>query len=131
MTQRAEIAGGVEDPRQHLVGDLEDLEQHGIPRRRPELSPRCRRGVSRKAGAEAVAQERIDGPHPQRPASKRTLYAGVVLEQPGELAGREVGIERESALALDLLATAVALEPVQHLLRALVLPGHDRRKWAA
>ena len=58
------------------------------------------------------------------PASRARCDRVVVLEQPGELRGREVGVEGQAAAALDLLL-AVA-DAVENLLRALVLPHDDR-----
>ena len=51
----------------------------------------------------------------------------VVLEQPGELPGREVRVERQAA-RFRIVCRARRLEPVEHLLGALVLPRHHRRQ---
>ena len=65
------------------------------------------------------------------PASTAADDALVVLQQPGELAGGEVGVERQPAALAHSLGAPVGLERVEHLLRALVLPGHDRRERVA
>ena len=49
-----------------------------------------------------------------------------MLEQPGQLAGGEVGVERHPAPLPDLLGAALRLEAIEDLLGALVLPGDDR-----
>ena len=58
------------------------------------------------------------------PASRARRDLVRVLEQPGELGGREVGVEGKAARRLHLLL-AIG-EPIEHLLRALVLPDDDR-----
>ena len=102
--------------------------QGGIPLRRPELRPRCGGGVGREPGAETVAEERVDGSHPGGPDLDRLGEVIVMLEQPGKLAGREVGVQRHPAAFPDLVGPALGLEPVEYLLGALVLPGDDRRE---
>ena len=79
-----------------------------------KLCPGRGRGVGRKTGAEPVAQERIDRPHAQRARVTGLRHGLVVLEQPGQLARREVGVQRQAAAAADLLL--IVAEPVQDLL---------------
>ena len=77
-----------------------------------------------KPGAEAVAQEGVDRSHAQRAGLARLLDLLLVLEQPGQLGGGEVRVERKAAERADLLLRRS--HPVEHLLRALVLPDDDR-----
>ena len=107
-------------------GHAEDLEQRRVPLGSAELGPRRGRRIGGEPGAEPVAEERVDGAQPQGPGVARPADRLVVLEQPGELAGREVGVERHAAALAHLVGASIGLEPVQHLLRALVLPGDDR-----
>ncbi len=104
----------------------EDLEQRGVPLRRAELRARRGRGVGREAGAQAVAEERVDGAHPSGAGLDRVGDVVVVLKQPGELAGREVWVEGHPASLPDLVGPTLGFEPVEDLLGALVLPGDDR-----
>ena len=48
-----------------------------------------------------------------------------MLEEPGELPRREVGVERHATALADLVGAPVGLEAVQDLLRSLVLPRDD------
>src|SRR3712207_7286708 len=50
----------------------------------------------------AIAKERVDGAEPRTAVGDRSRYLGVVLEQPRELAGGEIGIERHPAALGDL-----------------------------
>ena len=83
---------------------------------------RCRWRSRRRAGRTGTSR-----PSPCAACRRRapSLHRLVVLEQPGELGGREVGVERQAAERLDLLLVRRAM-PVEHLLRALVLPDDDR-----
>ena len=129
VAQRAELAGGVAHLGQDVGWHAEQLTQVLVEAGRAEpVELRARGGgvVGGEAGPEPVAQERVDGAHPQRAGVARALHRLVVLEQPGELGGGEVGVERQPAERLDLLLRVA--HPVEHLLRALVLPDHDRRQ---
>src|SRR5207249_6545485 len=96
-----------------------------------ELRARRGRWIRAKSGTEAVAEEAVHGPETQRARVAGARHGLVVLEQPGQLPGGEVGIERHAAALAHLVGQAVALEAIEHLLRALVLPGHDRGERAA
>ena len=116
VAQRSQVAGGVHDRRQDLRRNAVDLEQGRVELGRAELGARCGSRVGGEAGAETVADERVDRPHPQRPGLERLRHRVVVLEQPGQLAGGEVGVERHPAALDDLLGIAALLQPVEHLL---------------
>ena len=103
-------------------------------RRRSRAGPGPSR--ARRAGCARRSRGRSRSPAPSRsqrnestvpsrsvPASRALATAVVVLEQPGELAGREVRVERHAAALAHLVGAPVRLEPVEHLLGALVLPG--------
>ena len=68
----------------------------GVPRR-VQLGARGRRGVGGEAGAEPVAQERVDGAHAQRAGLARARHGLVVLQQPRQLGRGEVGVEGQPA----------------------------------
>ena len=70
---------------------------------RVQLRSRGGRGVGREAGAEAVAEERVDRPHPQRPRLAALCTTSSCSSSQASLRGREVGVERQPAAALDLL----------------------------
>jgi hypothetical protein len=132
VTQDPELADRVADGRQHIHGHPEPLAQPGVEAGRAEgmeLRARRGRGIGREAGAEPIAQERVDRAHPQGASVARSRHAVVVPQQPSELARREVGVERQAAAAADLVLAPG--EPVQDRLRALVLPDDDRRERGA
>ena len=126
MVEGPQVPRGVHDLGQWRLGDTEDLQQLRIPLRRAELRPRCRRGIGGETGAESVAKERVHGSEPRGASLDRLRYFVVVLQKPGELASREVRVEGHPAALPDLLRSPLGLEPIQHLLGALVLPRHDR-----
>jgi hypothetical protein len=126
VAQHAELARGVAHVRQHVERHAEQLAQAGVetgPPERVELGARGGRGVGGEARAEPVAEERVDRAHAQGAGVSRPLDALLALEQPGELGGGEVGVEGQPAQLADLVL--VLREPVEHLLRALVLPHDD------
>jgi hypothetical protein len=105
VAEDAEVAGGVEERRQRVTGDAERTEQARVPirlTRHRELGPRRGREVGGKAGTEPVAQVRVDRAEPQGSALGGVDDALLVVEKPGELARREVGIEGQAAPALHL-----------------------------
>jgi hypothetical protein len=126
VAKHAELPSRVRDRGQHSGWNTEQFEQHRIPPGRAELGSGCGRRVGREPRPEPVAQERVDGAHPERSRAERMLDGDVVLEQPRKLARREVRVERHAAPLANLLAVPARLEPVEHGLRSLVLPGHDR-----
>ena len=75
--------------------------------RAPRARESCMRdavdGVGREAGAEPVAQERVERAEPQRAGVARGLHRSSVLQHPGQLRGREVGVDRQPAARLDLV----------------------------
>ena len=100
VAQRAQVAGGVGDLGQHLSRHAEDLEQVGVPLRRARAASatpsrgRCR--TPRRAGRTGTSP-----PCPSaasRPRG-RAPTVRVVLQQPGQLSGREVRVERQAAAA--------------------------------
>ncbi len=127
VAQHAQLAGGLAHLGQHVERHAEQLAQARVEAgcaERVQLRARGGRGVGREARAEPVAEERVDGPHAQGAGVAGALHAVVVLEQPGELGGGEVGVEGQAAALLDL--RLVLAQAVEHLLRALVLPDDDR-----
>ena len=114
------------DRGQGLGRHVEDLEQRRVELGRAELRPRRGRRIGGEPGAEPVAEERVDRAQPQGAGVARPANRLVVLEQPAQLARREVGVERQAAALAHLVRASIGLEPVQHLLGALVLPGDDR-----
>src|SRR5215213_6099289 len=116
MRERPEITGGVLDRRQRGRGYTEDLEQTLVELGCTELSPRRRRRVRREARAEAVAEERIHRAEPPGPRLDRPRHRLVVLEQPSELPGGEVRIERHPAALGHLGGGALGLEALEDLL---------------
>ena len=129
--QGPEIACRVHDLGQRGARDAEDAEQRGIPLRGTELRPRGRRGVRRESGSQAVAEKGVDRSEPSGARLDRRRDVRVVLQKPGELAGREVGIEGHPAQLGDLISPSLGFQAVQNLLRALVLPRDHRRKGPA
>jgi hypothetical protein len=82
--------------------------------------------VGGEARAKPVAEEGIDRAEPGGPRLHSAGDPFVVLEKPGELPGGEVRVEGHPASLPDLRVTPLRLQPVQDLLRTLVLPGDDR-----
>ena len=128
VVERAEVARRVHDLGQRAARHAEDLEQRRVPLGRAELGARCGRGVGCEAGAQPVAEERVDRAQPRRARFDRLGHLVIVLQEPGELPRREVGVERHPAELPDLVGAPLGLEPVEDLLRSLVLPGDDRRQ---
>ena len=127
MLQGAQLARGVAYLGQHFGRHSEQLAQPGAEAglaQRVELRARRGRRIGGKARAEAVTEERVDRAHAQRPGLERVRHGLVVLEQPGQLGGGEVGVEGEATELLDL--GLMVAEAIQHELGALVLPHHDR-----
>jgi hypothetical protein len=127
MTKRAERARGVTHLGQHVDRHSEQFAQALVEAGRAEpvqLRSRRRGVVGGEASTEAVAQEGVDCSHAQRSGLARLLDLLLVLEQPGQLGGGEVRVERKTAERADLLLRCA--HPVEHLLRALVLPDDDR-----
>jgi hypothetical protein len=131
VTQNTEVAGAVADRGESIVRHAERFEQQRVPvrlARHGELRARCGRRVGGKAVAELLAEPRVHRAQPQRAGVASVGHRLLVLEQPCELARREVRIEGHAAALAHLLRAPVRLEPVESLLRPLVLPGHDRRE---
>jgi hypothetical protein len=134
VSKRAEVPDAVADLRHGGAWHAERVQQERIPVRltgNRQLSTRCRGGIRGEAGAERVTEPGVDGAESEGPGIARVRDRLFVLDQPGQLAGGEVRIERHAAALPHLLGAAVGLEPVERLLRALVLPGHDRRERVA
>ena len=114
--------------RQHLGRDAERRAQRGVEGAGRvdalQLGPGRGGRVGGEPGAQAIAEERVDRAHPQGAGVARGRHLVGVLQQPGELGGGEVGIVGKAARLLDRLL--VARQPVEHLLRPLVLPDDDR-----
>ena len=97
MAERPELPRGIGDGGEHACGHAEQFEQGRVPCGAAELgSRRCRR-IGGEPGPQPVGQERVDRPHPERPALEGSLNGRVVFEQPCELARREVRVERHAA----------------------------------
>src|SRR6202007_2572572 len=126
MAQHTKVPRGIDNRRKRDARNSEYLEQRRIPLGRAELRTRRRRWIRRESGSEPIAEERVPRPETQRPLLEGTCDGRVALEQPGQLPGREVRIQRHPAALPDLLGTARRLEPVEDLQRALVLPCNDR-----
>ena len=119
------------DRRQHAARDAEDLEQLASQSRRDRAAcatpSRGRSRSRRRAGRTGTSRRSRSA---AIPAASARAHGLVVLEQPRDLAGREVRVERHPA-ERGPPRRARRLEPVEDLLRALVLPGDDRRQRAA
>ena len=126
VAKRAERADAVADLGQGVGGHAEALAQPRVPAGVAEavqLGARGGRGVGGEEAAELVGQPRVDVAEAQRAAVARRLHLRHVLEQPGQLGGGEVRVERQAAAPRDLLG--VGREAVEDRLRALVLPDDD------
>ena len=92
---------------------------------RLQLRARGGRGVGGEARPEPVAQERVDRAHPQRagvaaPAGPLRSCSSSHASLPAEKYGSSGSPLRSR------ISSSSRAQPVEHLLRALVLPDHDR-----
>ena len=112
-------AGGsrdVEQPQQ-LVVPLQrvDVEQHGA-RRVAHVGH-----VTRAAG-QLPHQPRVDGPERQLARFGARPRARHVVQQPPDLARREIGVDEQTGPRLNRLARALRFEPLAEVRRPAVLP---------
>ena len=102
VAQRAELAHRVAYLGQHVRRHAEQLAEAGAeagPAERVQLHAGQRGRLGGKAGAQPVAEERVDRAHAERSGIACSRHRLVILEQPGELGSREVGVEGEAAAA--------------------------------
>ena len=98
-----------------------------IPLGRAELGARRGRRVGGEPGAEPIAEERVDRPEP-RPSRPRPPWRPRRRSRAARRASRRRSTGRAASRwpSGSRSALPVRLEPVQDLLRSLVLPGDDR-----
>ena len=132
---RAEFGVAVAHLGQERLGNAEDLQQLRVPGLAMDVEDQGARGVGgvgrvHLAAGQAPQQEAVDGAEGELAGLGPRPRAGHVVEQPGDLGGREVGVDHEPGLGLDRGLQAVGLEPVAVRRRAPVLPDDgvvDRR----
>ena len=97
----------------------------GVP---SALQLRARRGggVGGEAGAEPVAEERVDGAHPQRARPRAPAATVVVVLAAARRAWRRRSRGRSGRPLRSLDLVLAVARAVEDLLRALVLPDDDR-----
>jgi hypothetical protein len=117
VAHRSEVAGRVEHVRKYLGWDAESLAQPGVEpglAQRVELGTRRGRLIGGEAGPQPVAEEGVHRAHAEGPGVAGGRHALIVLQQPGHLRGREVGIGWQAGPRLDRLL--VVGHPVEDLL---------------
>ncbi len=133
--RRAEIAGAVLDLRQHRARHVEKCQQLVVPVADMDVVEHGARGVGgvgrvhRPAG-EPPQEKAVDGSEGERAGLGGGACAGHVVEQPGELGCREIGVADEPGLGLDHRLAPVAHQRAAGLGGSAVLPDdrvRDRR----
>ena len=97
----AEQGAAVLHLRQDRPRNAEEAQQIGVPVLAMDVVQHGARGVARVRGVHRAAreppqQERIDGAERQLAALGRLARARDLVQQPGELGGREVGVDQEA-----------------------------------
>ncbi len=124
---RAELAGGVAHLRQHGGGNVEQRQELVVPRARLDVEEQGARGVGRVGGVDGAVgqfpkQKGIDGAERQFAVARPRPRAGHVIENPGELGRREIGIEHQAGARPDHRLMAFGLQPRAMIGGAAVLP---------
>ncbi len=112
---------------QQAVGNLIQSQQFGVPIQLVDIEQPRATGVGVIGGMhlatrEAPDQKTIHGAESQIPRLGVTPGTVHVVQQPGHLAGGEIGIQQQSGAALHLLLQPVAAHALARFCRAPILP---------
>ena len=115
------------DLRQQARRDLEQPQQVVVPFQRVDVEQhRARRvadiGHVLRAAGQLPDQPRVDRAERELAGFGARPRAGHVVEQPSDLARREIGVDEESGLALDRVAGALRFQPLAEVSGAAILP---------
>ena len=123
-------------PKSPTVGRISGRHSSGTPNSRHSSSSQAAGGEVHQRGArgggdvggegagQPVEEPGVGGAEPQPPAPRR-LDLG---QDPGELGGREVGVERQAGALQRQGLGALRAQPLDRLAGAVVLPDDDRRE---
>ena len=112
---------------EHRHGHAEECQQFLVPRQRVDVEQHRPRRVAHVGDVFAPARElphepRVDGAKRQSSDGGTFACAGHVVEQPADLAGREVRIDQQAGLLLHQWARSVRLQALAERRRPSVLP---------
>ena len=115
------------DLRQHLGRDPEEVEELRVPAQGAQVHEQRAAGVGRIGdvglpAGEPPGEEGVDGPEGDLPLRGPAADPLLVVEEPAELGGREVGVEHEPGALADPGLAAGVLEPLALRRGAAVLP---------
>src|SRR5262249_55673349 len=125
LASTAEIAGRRADLRQDLRGNPEEAAELRIPlpgREAHQAGARGRGDVGRIDPGEVVEEEAVAGAEPEPAAGEQALRLGQLIENPSELAGREIGIKGKAGAGDGELLRTLGLQLLGHGQRAGILP---------
>ena len=127
MPDDAEIAGRRSDLGKQCAVDAEGGQQIVIPMRVAKVEQRRPRAGRRIRGMHGASRQPVDYVGVGAAQSERAVHAcgGDVIdhiEQPPELRGREVGIEKDSGPGADQIVDTVAGKRIAHGGRASIFP---------
>ena len=110
-----------------LIGTLKSSHRRLIPTARPNVEERCAAGVRdvgdvHAAACESPDQKAIDGAEGDVASLGRSRAPGTLIENPGELGRREVGVEPQTGLLDDFGLVPLLGELPAALGGAAVLP---------
>jgi hypothetical protein len=132
----AEFGGAVLNLRQHRPWDTEESEKVVVPRARVNIEKQSPRGVGgvgdvNLAVGQAPDEKAVDGAEGQVSAFRFSASAGNIVENPGDLRRREIGIEQQpGARGHERLASAI-LEFGAKRRRSAILPNDRVVDWPA
>ena len=123
----AEFGGGILHLRQHRARHAQELQQFIVPLAGVDVEQQRARGVGGVGGMHLAAGEppqqiAIDGAEHQFAAAGAFARARDVVENPGDLGAREIGIDDQAGLGRDHRLVAFALQFGADVGGAAVLP---------
>ena len=126
----AEDPGAGADLRQHRRGDAEDLQQLRVEAALVDVVEQRARGVRGIRGVDAPAGEAVDQPRVDRAEGDLAGLGArpqrrIALQQPRDLAAREVGVEHEAGALVKQRLVPRRAQALAHGRRLAALP-HDR-----
>src|SRR6185295_6172878 len=113
--------------RQDRIGHAEQCAQLGVPAVGANREQRGAAGVGDVGGVDRAAgqppqEEAVDRAERELAARRALPRPGDMVEHPGDLGGREIGVEQQAGPVADQRLRAVGLEPGAAPARASVLP---------